>query len=114
MKQTKILCGQLNCRNLVCFMQIATENNVTFSSITYNPCSMSIPGHGNDGAAWTVARDDKGRLPGRGEGDDRRSVLLEGGIDGCYGDGVDGHRWGTSEATQLTKHDTVEHGGLSL
>ena len=107
---------QLSCpqRIFVCFMQKATENDVTSSSITYNPCSVSIPGHGDDGAAGTVAGDDKGRLPGRGECDDGRSVLLEGSIDGCYGDGLDGHRRGAREATQLTEHDTVEHGGLSL
>ena len=75
---------------------------------------MSIPGHSNDGAAWTVAGDHKSRLPRRGEGDDGRSILLEGGIDSCYGNGLDGGGWGAREATQLTKHDTVEHGRLSL
>ena len=75
---------------------------------------MSIPGHGNDGAAGTIAGDHKGRLPGRGEGDDGRSVLLEGGVDGCYGDGLDGHRRGAREATQLAKDDAVEHGSLSF
>ena len=75
---------------------------------------MSIPGHGDDGAAWTVARDHKGCLPGRGESDDGRSVLLEGGIDSRYGDGLDGHGRSAREATQLAKHDTVEHGSLGL
>ena len=82
--------------------------------MTYNPCSVSIPGHCDNGAARTVARDHKGCLPGGGEGDDGRGVLLEGGINGCYGDGLDGHCRGACEATQLTKHNAVKHGGLSL
>ena len=75
---------------------------------------MRISCHSEDGAARSIARDDKGCLPRGGEGDDGRRVLLEGGVNRCYCDGLDSCCGGSCETTKLTKHNAVEHGGFCL
>ena len=75
---------------------------------------MGVPRHSNDWTARTIARDDKGRLPGRGQSDNGRGVLLERGIDGCDGDCLDGLSGRGRETTKLSKDDAVKHGRLGF
>ena len=49
-----------------------------------------------------------------GQGDDGRCVLLEGGIDGRYSNGLNSGRWLGNDRAQLVKHVVVEHGRLSF
>ena len=53
--------------------------------MSYYSCCVGVPGHGNDRTTRTIARDHKGRLPGRGQSDNGRRVLLEGGVDSSDG-----------------------------
>ena len=75
---------------------------------------MSISSDSNDWAPRSIPGDDKSRFSGGCQSDDGRCVLLKGRINSSDGNGLDGYCGGRGEAAELSKHNAVEHGCLSL